>query len=152
MASQADIDEVKSKVEALARKRYGDASPASLKRLFAAYDADGNGLGSDREIAKLLDDAGVTITALGFKVGNLRVARAVIEEMDKDANEAISWDEYSAYMKLKAPKAADSTVTTTTSSKSPTVFFTAESPRKSALPFVIAGVAYTIWYSVRSPH
>jgi hypothetical protein len=151
MASKADIDEVKSKVEALARKRYGDASPASLKRLFAFYDTDRNGFGSDREIAKLLDDAGVTITALGFKVGNLRVARAVIEEMDKDADEAISWDEYSAYMKLKASKAASSTDTKFGAKKdSPSYAAAFAPPARSALPFVIAGVAYTIWYSVRS--
>lgn len=98
MASAEDVQEIKSKVNALATARYGNASPTSIKKLFAEYDLDKNSLANQSEIARLFDDAGVDVTRAWVHVPNGTVASAVIDEMDQNADRQIAWEEYKGYM------------------------------------------------------
>lgn len=103
MASAEDVEEIKSKVNALATARYGNASALSIKKLFAEYDLDKNSLANQSEIARLFNDADVDVTRAFVHVPNSTVASAVIDEMDQNADRQIAWEEYKAYMGIVEP-------------------------------------------------
>lgn len=87
--ADAEETEIRTKVEALAKARYGDTSPASLKRLFLSYDADRDGLANKDEIEALFADADV-----GSWATRGLYASGTIDAMDKNGDGKVSWEEY----------------------------------------------------------
>lgn len=76
-------------VRDLCIKRYGDASPSNLHKLFMDFDKNGDGCLNGNELNGLL----ATIdqcTIIGCSV----VSNKIIGALDKDGNRCITWEEY----------------------------------------------------------
>lgn len=86
--------ELIEKIEALLQKKYGATDEDSMKKLFLAYDANNDGKIDKDELMRLLKDADVGNT---FTRGAW--VKGVIEQLDKNADKAISWDEFKAATK-----------------------------------------------------
>lgn len=90
MASAEQKRELVDKLTAHVAARFGDTGASAWAKAFAAYDADRDGAVTPRELAKLLDDAGI---------GNFLTLSAwvdgVLGELDKDRTGTISLAELS---------------------------------------------------------
>lgn len=83
--------ELVEKIQALMRSRHGGTDADARRRLFAAYDTNGDGQICRSELARLLDDAGIgNALTRGFWV------KGVIARLDQDDNETISLEELEA--------------------------------------------------------
>lgn len=88
-------------VRSLCIKRYGDASPANLHKLFLDFDKNGDGCLGGNELNTLL----ATIdqcTVIGCSV----VSNKIIGALDKDGNRCITWEEYAAAAGIPVSNAA----------------------------------------------
>lgn len=82
--------ELVDKIRALLSKKYGDDSMASMRKLFDAYDRDGDGkIGSD-ELQKLLEDAGI-----GNAFTRGMWIKGIIGQLDTSGDKKIDWSEFS---------------------------------------------------------
>ena len=92
VSGSAEEAELRQKLEALATKRYGDSSAASLKQLFLSYDGNGDGALQKGELTRLLADANI-----GNSLTRSFWVDGIFKELDKSPNDGgISWDEYLA--------------------------------------------------------
>lgn len=83
-------DELVQKVQALLQKQYGDTSPESMRKLFDAYDHDGDGRVGGDELERLLKDAGV-----GNSFTRGMWVKGIIKELDQNRDQTIDWGEFS---------------------------------------------------------
>lgn len=90
-SSPEDEAELRAKSAALATKRYGDASPANMKKLFLSYDFDKNGTLGKNETQELLSDAGV-----GTFVTRSTWVDCIYDKVDTNNDGQITWAEYVA--------------------------------------------------------
>ena len=99
-------EELEAKVNALCMKRYGDTSPASMKKLFMAYDKNGDGAINKKELKELLADADV-----GNSFTRGMWVDGVVKEIDADKDGFLVWEEYAASAGIpvegEAPPPAD---------------------------------------------
>jgi len=89
----ANQDMILAKIKALAVNNKGDDSPASLHALFNDYAGDKGCLDKD-DITRLLNDAGVKISAASFLGGNKYVAGKVLEALNTSKTGCLTWEEY----------------------------------------------------------
>lgn len=87
-------EELVEKLEALMKKKYGATSEENMKKLFLAYDANNDGKIDKNELMTLLKDADV-----GNSFTRGAWVKGIIEQLDKNADKAISWDEFKAASK-----------------------------------------------------
>jgi Ca2+-binding EF-hand superfamily protein len=87
VASEQDRQELKDKVAALVRARFG----GDYQSAFRHYDADHDGKITKGELKTLLVDAGV-----GNVFTRPAWAGGIIEELDRDDDACVSWDEFDA--------------------------------------------------------
>ena len=80
--------------------RIGD-KPQTFDRLFERMDRDGDGSVSKNEVKKHLKNAGVK--AGPFGVVHSKASEAFIDNLDKDKNEAVSWNEFQGVAKDLMP-------------------------------------------------
>jgi Ca2+-binding EF-hand superfamily protein len=90
MATDADRQEVADKVAALVKARFG----GDYQSAFRHYDGDSDGKITKAELKKLLSDAGV-----GNLLTRAAWAGGIVGELDKNDDDAISWDEFEAVVK-----------------------------------------------------
>jgi Ca2+-binding EF-hand superfamily protein len=83
-------DELVQKVQALMSKRFGSSSPEARRKLFDAYDRDGDGKIDSGELEGLLKDAGV-----GNALTRGAWIKGIIAAMDQSGDKRIDWDEFS---------------------------------------------------------
>ncbi len=83
-------EELVQKVQALMAKKFGDASPESMRKLFDEYDRDGDGKIEGHELEALLVDAGV-----GNAFTRGAWVRGIISAMDQDSDKRVDWAEFS---------------------------------------------------------
>ncbi len=83
-------EELVEKVQALLQKQYGDAGEESMRKLFDAYDRDGDGRINADELEKLLKDAGV-----GNSLTRGMWVKGIIKELDLNRDQTIDWGEFS---------------------------------------------------------
>ncbi len=84
-------EELVTKVKKLMNERFGGTDADSRKKLFAAYDHDGDGQVDRNELKKLLADAGV-----GNGLTRGVWVSGVIKKLDDDENGTISYAELEA--------------------------------------------------------
>lgn len=89
-------EELRLKVQDLARSRYGNTSPASMKKLFMSYDANGDGAINKSELKELLSDADV-----GNWVTRGTWVDAIFDRVDANKNGVLTWEEYKAAAGVK---------------------------------------------------
>lgn len=89
-------EELRLKVQDLARSRYGNTSPTSMKKLFMSYDANGDGAINKSELKELLSDADV-----GNWVTRGTWVDAIFDRVDANKNGVLTWDEYKAAAGVK---------------------------------------------------
>jgi Ca2+-binding EF-hand superfamily protein len=90
MAGERDRQELKDKVAALVRARFG----GDYQSAFRHYDADHDGRITKAELKALLVDAGV-----GNVFTRPAWAGGIIEELDRDDDASISWAEFEAVVR-----------------------------------------------------
>jgi Ca2+-binding EF-hand superfamily protein len=83
-------EELVEKVQALLQKQYGDTSPESMRKLFDAYDRNGDGRVGGDELEQLLKDAGV-----GNGLTRGMWVKGIIKELDLNRDQTIDWAEFS---------------------------------------------------------
>ena len=89
VAGEAEERDLQQKINALTVSRYGAVSLDTTKKLFLSYDADGDGKISKAELKKLLEDAGIgNWITRGYWVDG------VFDELDKDRDNKLTWEEY----------------------------------------------------------
>jgi len=83
--------EIVAKISALMQKNHGGSDAAARRRLFDAYDKDGDGHICRSELTRLLEDAGIgNALTRGFWV------KGVIAKLDTDDTQTISYEEFEA--------------------------------------------------------
>jgi Ca2+-binding EF-hand superfamily protein len=82
-------EELIGKIQALLEKKYGDSSLESMRKLFDAYDSNGDGKIDPGELEQLLADAGV-----GNRFTRGLWTKGVVDALDENADRAIDWDEF----------------------------------------------------------
>lgn len=87
MASEENRRELAEKVTTLVTTRFG----GDYRAAFGHYDANGDGAVSRDELKALLADAGV-----GNGLTRWAWAKGVVEELDINKDEVISWAEFEA--------------------------------------------------------
>jgi Ca2+-binding EF-hand superfamily protein len=90
----SEQQELVEKIQKLLKKKYGDASMESMKKLFLAYDKDGDEKIGAGELEQLLKDADV-----GNAFTRGAWIKGVIGALDKNADKKIDWQEFSAAVK-----------------------------------------------------
>jgi Ca2+-binding EF-hand superfamily protein len=83
-------EELVQKVQALMARQFGTVSPESMRKLFDAYDRNGDGKIEASELETLLVDAGV-----GNAFTRGAWVRGIISAMDQNSDKRIDWDEFS---------------------------------------------------------
>jgi Ca2+-binding EF-hand superfamily protein len=75
-------------IQAYLKQHYGDASLASMRKLFDGHDADGDGKIDKDELGRLLKavDVGNALTRGAW-------VRGVIDKLDTNTDRTISWEE-----------------------------------------------------------
>ena len=78
-------------IESALTSRYGDASLASMRKLFDSYDANKDGKIDKDELSKLLKDVDI-----GNSFTRGAWVKGILDKLDTNADRAISWDEFQA--------------------------------------------------------
>lgn len=78
-------------IGAYLQNNFGDRSPASMRKLFDRYDVDHDEKISKPELAQLLRDIDI-----GNSFTRGAWVRGVIDKLDTNSDQAISWDEFAA--------------------------------------------------------
>ncbi len=93
MASK-EQKELVEKVQKLVQKRYGEATLENMRKLFDAYDRDGDQkLGPD-DLEALLKDADI-----GNGFTRAAWVKGVVAALDQNDDKKVSWDEFTAAIK-----------------------------------------------------
>jgi Ca2+-binding EF-hand superfamily protein len=93
MASK-EQEELVEKIQRLLKKKYGDTTIESMRKLFDEYDRDKDQKISADELEKLLKDADV-----GNALTRGAWIKGVIGALDKNADKKIDWGEFSDAVK-----------------------------------------------------
>jgi Ca2+-binding EF-hand superfamily protein len=93
MASK-EQEELVEKIQKLVRKKYGDASMESMRKLFDEYDVDKDQKISPQELERLLKDADV-----GNSFTRGMWVKGVVGALDKNDDKKIDWDEFTDAVK-----------------------------------------------------
>ena len=83
-------EELVQKVQALMNKRFGSANAEARRKLFDAYDRDGDGKIGSSDLESLLKDAGI-----GNALTRGAWIKGIISAMDTSGDRLIDWDEFS---------------------------------------------------------
>ena len=83
-------EELVQKVKALMTKKFGSAGPEAMRKLFDAYDRDGDGNIDAGDLEGLLMDAGV-----GNGLTRGAWIKGIISAMDESGDKRIDWAEFS---------------------------------------------------------
>jgi Ca2+-binding EF-hand superfamily protein len=86
--------ELVEKIQALLRKKYGDSSVESMKKLFDHYDKDKDKKISQNELEQLLKDA-----EIGNSFTRGMWIKGIVGQLDTNNDKHIDWDEFSAAVK-----------------------------------------------------
>ena len=81
--------ELVTKIDALLRKRFGNATMGAQRRLFDSFDGDRDGAIDADELEKLLEaaDVGNVFTRSAW-------VRGIMKSMDSSKDRRITWEEY----------------------------------------------------------
>ena len=82
--------ELVDKVKALMSGKFGGTDAAAMRRLFDAYDRDGDGKIDPGELEGLLKDAGV-----GNGLTRGAWIKGIVGALDTSGDRKIDWDEFS---------------------------------------------------------
>ena len=82
--------ELITKVRMLLVKQHGSDDVASLKKGFFAYDRNGSGRLEAEELTNVLEDAGI-----GNKLTRGMWVKGILARLDRDRDNALSWDDFS---------------------------------------------------------
>lgn len=93
MASK-EQEELVEKIQQLLKKKYGDASVESMRKLFDEYDRNKDQRIDAKELEALLKDASV-----GNALTRGAWVKGVISALDQNADRTIDWDEFTAAIK-----------------------------------------------------
>ena len=93
MASR-EQEELVDKIQKLLRKKYGDASIESMRKLFDEYDRDKDQKISPEELERLLKDA-----EIGNGLTRGAWVRGVVGALDQNGDKKIDWKEFSDAVK-----------------------------------------------------
>jgi Ca2+-binding EF-hand superfamily protein len=93
MASK-EQQELVEKIQKLLKTKYGDASVENMRKLFDAYDKDGDKRIGAPELEQLLKDADV-----GNSFTRGAWVKGVIGALDTNSDKTIDWDEFSNAVK-----------------------------------------------------
>ncbi len=93
MASR-EQEELVEKIQRFLKKKYGDASIESMRKLFDEYDRDKDQKISPEELEKLLKDAEV-----GNGLTRGAWVRGVVGALDQNGDKQIDWKEFSDAVK-----------------------------------------------------
>lgn len=86
--------ELVGKIQTLMRDKFGGVDAPARRKLFDAYDGDGNGQITGDELTRLLSDAGVgNGLTRGFWV------KGVMAKLDADKSSTISYAEFEDILK-----------------------------------------------------
>lgn len=89
MASEQE--QLVTSIEKALHSKYGDASPASMRKLFDSYDTNGDGKIDKDELKKLLSDVDI-----GNSFTRGAWVKGIIDKLDANGDKAIAWDEFQA--------------------------------------------------------
>lgn len=89
VAGEAEERELREKIDALTIERYGAVNLDTTKKLFLAYDEDGDGKISRSELEALLKDANI-----GYFWTRGGWVSAIFKELDRDHDDRLTWEEY----------------------------------------------------------
>lgn len=73
------------------QKTYGERSPAAMQKLFARYDTNNDGKINKQELTQLLKDVDI-----GNSFTRGAWVRGIIDKLDTNADQSISWAEFQA--------------------------------------------------------
>lgn len=93
MASK-EQQELVEKVQKLVQKRYGAPSVENMRKLFDAYDRDGDRRIDANELEALLKDADI-----GNGFTRAAWVKGVVAALDQNGDRKIGWDEFTAAIK-----------------------------------------------------
>ena len=91
--------ELVDKIRRLLRRDHGDDSEPALRAAFRKYDRDGDGRIDAEELSLLLADADV-----GNRLTRRAWIRGIMDRLDTDGDEGISWDEFVAAVFRDRPR------------------------------------------------
>lgn len=83
--------ELVDKIKALLTKKYGDTSKESMRKLFDAYDKNGDQKISPSELEQLLKDADI-----GNSFTRGMWVKGIVGQLDTSGDKFIDWSEFSA--------------------------------------------------------
>jgi Ca2+-binding EF-hand superfamily protein len=83
-------EELVQKVQALMARKFGGTDPGAMRKLFDAYDRNGDGKIEAHELETLLADAGV-----GNMLTRGAWIKGIISALDQNSDRHIDWDEFS---------------------------------------------------------
>ncbi len=81
--------ELVTKIDALLRKRYGNATTNAQRQLFDSFDKDGDDKINSDELDRLLKAADI-----GNMITRGAWVRGIMKAMDSDHDDQITWNEY----------------------------------------------------------
>jgi Ca2+-binding EF-hand superfamily protein len=91
LAMANEQQELVEKIQALLTKKYGDTSAESMRKLFDAYDKDGDKKISPGDLEQLLKDA-----SIGNAFTRGAWVKGIVGKLDTNGDKLIDWDEFSA--------------------------------------------------------
>ncbi len=83
-------EELVQKVQALMAKKFGGSGAEAMRKLFDAYDRDGDGKIDPGELEALLVDAGV-----GNAFTRGMWVKGIVSAMDENSDKRVDWAEFS---------------------------------------------------------
>ena len=89
-------EELIDKVEKLLKRKYGNSSADSMRKLFDAYDKDRDGKIGPSDVEQLLKDADI-----GNSFTRGMWVKGIMAEMDTKRDQWIDWEEFSSAVVTK---------------------------------------------------
>lgn len=86
--------ELVEKIQALLKKKFGDDSSESMRKLFDTYDKDGDQKIGGDELEALLKDA-----SIGNSFTRGMWVKGILEKLDQNGDKKIDWDEFAKVVK-----------------------------------------------------
>jgi Ca2+-binding EF-hand superfamily protein len=86
--------ELIEKIQSLLKKKYGDTSLESMRKLFDLYDKNHDSRIDGNELEQLLKDADV-----GNSFTRGMWVKGIVSQLDKNGDREVDWEEFAAVVK-----------------------------------------------------